>query len=72
VIVSFFESIQNANSLYWDEEEVNAKMERVLMKAFDEVWDASQRHHISLRTAAFSLACERVLVATRDRGLQAC
>jgi glutamate dehydrogenase (NAD(P)+) len=69
VTVSYFEWVQDFSSFFWSEEEVNRRLERILVGAFGRVWDIAQRKHLSLRTAAYIVACERVLDARRIRGL---
>jgi len=69
VIVSYFEWATDSSSLLWDEEEIVARLRRVLEDAFAAVWDLHQRDRIDLRTAAYVLACQRILEARRLRGL---
>jgi len=42
--------------MYWEEQEVNERLEKKLVKTFKEVWDKSQKMKISLRTAAYVVA----------------
>ena len=42
VIVSYFEWVQNIQNLYWDEDEVNRNLERIMNRAFEEVYALSQ------------------------------
>ena len=69
VLVSYFEWVQDTTSYYWSEDEVNSKLDRLMAEAFTAVWDAAQASKLSLRTAAFVLACRRVLQARELRGL---
>ena len=69
VTVSYFEWVQDFSSFFWSEEEVNRRLERILVGAFGRVWDIAQRNKLPLRTAAYIIACERVLDARRIRGL---
>ena len=69
VTVSYFEWVQDLQSFFWDEDEINARLEKVMHRAFTEVWDASQQHGVSLRQGAYLLAIERVAEATMDRGI---
>jgi glutamate dehydrogenase (NAD(P)+) len=69
VTVSYFEWVQDLQSFFWDEDEINARLEKVMHRAFAEVWDTSKQHGVSLRTGAYFLAIERVAEATTDRGI---
>lgn len=69
VTVSYFEWVQDFNSYFWTEEEINARLERVLRNAFEAVWQVSQERRIPLRTAAYVVAATRVLEARALRGL---
>jgi glutamate dehydrogenase (NAD(P)+) len=69
VTVSYFEWVQDLQSFFWDEDEINARLEKVMHRAFTEVWDMSQQHGVSLRQGAYFLAIERVAEATTDRGI---
>jgi len=68
VIVSYFEWVQNLQQLYWDEAEIFAKEEKILVQAFRDVQEKVERHSCTWRTAAFILALERVKKATELRG----
>jgi glutamate dehydrogenase (NAD(P)+) len=69
VTVSYFEWVQDLQSFFWDEDEINARLERVMHRAFTEVWDMSKQRGVSLRQGAYILAIERVAEATTDRGI---
>lgn len=69
VTVSYFEWVQDFSSFFWDEDEINARLDKILGNALARIWDTSDRLGISLRTAAFVVACERVLQAREERGL---
>jgi len=69
VTVSYFEWVQDFSSFFWTEDEINARLDRIMREAFDSLWDVSQRHGVTLRTAAFIVACTRVLEARALRGL---
>lgn len=69
VTVSYFEWVQDFNSYFWTEEEINARLERVLRNAFGAVWQVAQEKKIPLRTAAYVVAATRVLGAQALRGL---
>ena len=69
VIVSYFEWVQDFSSFFWSENEINERLEKIHLDAFRHVWDASERHRVTLRTATFAVACERILTARKVRGL---
>ena len=69
VTVSYFEWVQDFSSFFWSETEINARLERIMVEALNAVYDMAQKHTISLRTAAFVIACTRVLEARERRGL---
>ena len=69
VVVSYFEWVQNIQSLMWDENEVNALLLKIMSKAFNEVWDLHMQYHTSLRMAAYMLALNRVVRAKKMRGI---
>ena len=69
VVVSYFEWVQDLQAFFWDEEEVNKNLERLMVRAFDEVWSYSQKRGIPLRLGANMLAVDRVASAIRSRGI---
>jgi glutamate dehydrogenase (NAD(P)+) len=69
VTVSYFEWVQDLQGFFWDEEQVNLQLERLIKRAFQEVNDTAKRERVDRRTAAYMLAIKRVAEATRVRGL---
>jgi glutamate dehydrogenase (NAD(P)+) len=69
VTVSYFEWVQDFSSFFWSEDEINQRLIRIMKEAFDAVWETSQKHKVSLRTATFIVACTRILTARDLRGL---
>lgn len=69
VTVSYFEWVQDFSSFFWDEDEINARLVRVMQTAFDAIWQTAQQHRVSLRTATFIIACTRILHTRELRGL---
>ncbi|HKZ51713.1 MAG TPA: Glu/Leu/Phe/Val dehydrogenase [Candidatus Acidoferrales bacterium] len=69
VTVSYFEWVQDLQNFFWEEHEVNAKLEIIMKRAFREVHEASLRHRVNMRVAAYILAIGRVSQATLVRGL---
>src|ERR1700690_4494903 len=60
VTVSYFEWVQDLQSFFWSEAEVNAKLETVMRRAFQEVHESSRKHRTHMRTGAYCLALGRV------------
>ena len=69
VTVSYFEWVQDFSSFFWTEEEINARLVRIMREAFASVWQVAEQHKVSLRTATFIIACQRILRARDLRGL---
>jgi glutamate dehydrogenase (NAD(P)+) len=69
VTVSYFEWVQDFSSFFWTEDEINQRLERVMREAFAAVWQVSSEQKVSVRTAAFIVACKRILQAREMRGL---
>jgi glutamate dehydrogenase (NAD(P)+) len=69
VTVSYFEWVQDFSSFFWDEAEINARLVRIMKEAFAGIWQVSQDHKVSLRTATFIVACKRILHTRELRGL---
>jgi glutamate dehydrogenase (NAD(P)+) len=69
VTVSYFEWVQDFSSFFWDEDEINVRLDRIMMNALNNIWDTADKHKISLRTATYAVACERILMARQERGL---
>jgi glutamate dehydrogenase/leucine dehydrogenase len=69
VIVSYYEWVQNLQRHYWEEAEINTKMEKKLVDSFFEMAAlAHSRKELSYRTAAFMIAINRVAEAVKMRG----
>ena len=69
VTVSYFEWVQDFSSFFWTEEEINERLERLMVNAFAAISHVAADKKVSLRTAAFIIACHRVLEARAERGL---
>ena len=69
VIVSYFEWVQDLQSFFWEENEINNRLERILTGAFGECWDSAERLGVPLRLGAYAVAVKRVAEATMDRGI---
>ncbi|MDI6823695.1 MAG: Glu/Leu/Phe/Val dehydrogenase [Bacillota bacterium] len=68
VTVSYFEWVQNLQSFYWTEEEVNARLEQMMKRSFSAVYRMHQEKRVPMRQAAFMVAVDRVVQAMRVRG----
>ncbi|MBN2110598.1 MAG: Glu/Leu/Phe/Val dehydrogenase [Methanosarcinaceae archaeon] len=68
VTVSYFEMVQNFYMYYWSEIRVHTRLDRKMTEAYKAVYEASQKYSIDMRTAAYVVAIERVVVAMKDRG----
>jgi glutamate dehydrogenase (NAD(P)+) len=69
VVVSYFEWVQNIQSLMWDEEEVNRNLEKIIIRAFNEVWDKTKENNTTLRMGAYMVAINRIVKAKSIRGI---
>jgi glutamate dehydrogenase (NAD(P)+) len=69
VTVSYFEWVQDLQSFFWSEAEVNAKLESVMRRAFQEAYETTRKHRTHMRTGTYVLAVGRVAEATLARGL---
>ena len=69
VTVSYFEWVQDFSSFFWSEDEINQRLDRIMIGSLEHIWDTAERHRITLRTATFAVACERILSARKQRGL---
>jgi glutamate dehydrogenase (NAD(P)+) len=69
VVVSYFEWVQDLQCFFWDEEEVNQNLERIMTRSFRQVWDFSQEQSVPMRLGAYMLAVERVANAVISRGV---
>ena len=69
VTVSYFEWVQDFSSFFWTEDEINLRLDKIMVGALKHIWDTADHHKITLRTATFAVACERILMARQERGL---
>ncbi len=69
VTVSYFEWVQGLQSFFWAEGEVLERLTRLMEEAFEHVWQASQDKNIDMRTAAYTIAIQRVVDAVEARGI---
>ena len=69
VIVSYFEWVQDLQSFFWTEEEINERLERIMVRSFREVLALGQERRVEMRTAALVKAVSRVADALMTRGI---
>jgi glutamate dehydrogenase (NAD(P)+) len=69
VTVSYFEWVQDLQENFWDEEEVNARLKRTMIRAFKSTYEKAKEHKINMRRGAYVLAVGRVAEATMLRGV---
>jgi glutamate dehydrogenase (NAD(P)+) len=69
VTASYFEWVQNLQRVSWEEERVNQELEKVMTRSYRKVWAAAQARRVSLRTAAYCVAIDKVVTAAKLRGL---
>ncbi len=69
VIVSYFEWVQDLQSFFWEEDEVNARLKRIIERSFQEVAAIHAESGGTMRDAAYMLAVRRVVEATEVRGI---
>jgi len=71
VTVSYFEWVQDRGGYFWDEETVNQRLERIMVRSFEDVAAMADKHSLNLRIAAYMVAIDRVAAVHRLRGMYA-
>ncbi|MGI8608224.1 MAG: Glu/Leu/Phe/Val family dehydrogenase [Candidatus Dormibacteria bacterium] len=69
VVVSYFEWVQDLQAFFWEEGEINRRLENLMHRAFETVWGVAEKSGGTLRDAAYSLALDKVAQATLVRGI---
>lgn len=69
VTVSYFEWVQDFSSFFWTVDEINHRLERMMREAYRAIRETAKQHNITMRTAAFVIACTRILEQRKVRGL---
>ncbi|MBI2886884.1 MAG: Glu/Leu/Phe/Val dehydrogenase [Chloroflexi bacterium] len=69
VLVSYFEWVQDLQAFFWEEDEINQRLEKSMVRTYREVVELAQRRNVPLRTAALMLGVQRVVDAIQARGL---
>ncbi len=68
VTVSYFEWVQNNQGYYWTEDEVEVKLDKLLVKAFDDIYELAQSRNVDMRLAAYMVGVRKMAEASRLRG----
>jgi glutamate dehydrogenase (NAD(P)+) len=69
VVVSYFEWVQNLQPYFWEEDDINRRLEGLMRRAYDTVHEVAESKHVTMRQAAYSLAVSKVAQATSVRGI---
>jgi glutamate dehydrogenase (NAD(P)+) len=69
VTVSYFEWVQDMQQFFWDEAQVNQKLEQLMLKAFHQVRSIAKERKLPMRTAALTLGIQKVAKEKVRRGL---
>lgn len=69
VIVSYFEWVQDISQYFWDEDQVNKNMKKIITTAFDHVWKFAEENKVSMRAAAMAVSVKKIERAMLLRGL---
>jgi glutamate dehydrogenase (NAD(P)+) len=71
VTTSYFEWVQDRHGYFWEEAEVNRRLEAKMVEAFEDVLQTSVKYKTDMRTAAYIVAINRVATVTKMRGMYA-
>ncbi len=71
VTTSYFEWVQDRMGYFWTEDEVNQRLERIMIDSFNDVLQYAIAHGVNNRIAAYMLAIDRVAYTTKQRGIYA-
>lgn len=69
VTVSYFEWVQDFSSFFWTVDEINHRLDRMMREAYRGIRETAKHHNITMRTAAFVIACTRILEQRKVRGI---
>lgn len=68
VTVSYFEWVQNNQGYYWEEEEIEEKLHKIMVKAFNSIYNTSETRRVDMRLAAYMIGVRKTAEASRFRG----
>jgi glutamate dehydrogenase (NAD(P)+) len=69
VVCSYFEWVQGLQSYFWDIDQINQNLDKIMVRSFDEVWSVAQDKKVDMRSAAYMNAVTRVANALKQRGI---
>ncbi len=69
VTVSYFEWVQDLQSFFWKKEQVNATLEEMMEKSFNEIWNIKEKYSTDMRTAAYILSTQKIAFGIEKRGI---
>ena len=69
VVCSYFEWVQDIQAFFWDVDQINESLDKIMVKSFDEVWAVSKERKVDMRIAAYMNAITRVANALKQRGI---
>jgi glutamate dehydrogenase/leucine dehydrogenase len=69
VTVSYFEWVQNLQNFYWQEDEINSKLNVIMCKAFESVYEIHKEKNVPLRSCAYVLALKKLAAVKKIRGV---
>ena len=69
VIVSYFEWLQNKRSEFWELDEIDSKLKKIIVTAYERVRDTADKHRVDMRTAAQIVAINRLEMVYKERGI---
>ncbi|SEQ25088.1 glutamate dehydrogenase (NAD) [Virgibacillus subterraneus] len=68
VTVSYFEWVQNNQGYYWEEEEIQEKLKKIMVKAFNNIYNTAETRRVDMRLAAYMVGVRKMAEAARFRG----
>ncbi|MBS4191061.1 Glu/Leu/Phe/Val dehydrogenase [Bacillus sp. FJAT-49705] len=68
VTVSYFEWVQNNQGYYWSEEEIEEKLQKILVQSFNNIYETAQSRRVDMRLAAYMVGVRKMAEASRFRG----
>jgi glutamate dehydrogenase (NAD(P)+) len=69
VVVSYFEWVQDLQAFFWEEEEVNQKLEKAMRRSYQHVAQTAEQNKVNMRMGAYIIGVKRVAEATTIRGI---